>query len=972
MNIHLKRGLLVLALFVAQFQTLHAQFIVEGSVTNPCEGQEVKIYLPSGTEDSYFFFCDDEDPPSGWTGARMYRYSVSYSGGTYTVTNGVPIGSSSSSSEIKLKIYPTSFSNPGTFSITMKGYRVDAGTGIETECFGTAQTINLYPRRNFNVSGPSVINAPGNQTYTATNVPGATYNWTVPSGWSIVSGNGTNTLVVSPGANDGSVGVTLSPSITACGYPGSKSVEVTDCFTHGETNFTFCSASNWSTAFATSAYGDPNKWPRMIGDFNGDDKADVIGFGNDNVFVGVSSGSYLTTTAWSSGFTYGGSGSTQMNYPRTLGDFNGDGKMDIIGFGHDLTYVGVSTGTSFNTGLFSTTAAFTYLQGFDNNNVIQRLIGDMNGDGKDDVVAFGHHQTAVGLSTGTSFNIANWSGGASFSAQTGGMSDMNKWPKMLGDFNGDGKDDVVAFGNTQVVVGVSTGSSFNNSAWTTAFTYGTDGFLQSQLPRYVGDFNGDGKDDIIGFGHTGIAVGISTGTSFNVTTWLEGEEFTYDAGWRVDAREIGVVSVANHVGNDVIRIADMNGDGKDDIIGFNGNGVYISYSTGTNFQCPAHSTGYATVGNAVQPEYLLDVANFDSTDDELEIIGLGYSDASVMNCNNCPTPFAGATPLDYSHIATETGYSGWTVDVYNYCANNVKLDLTTTACEDRYYITVDEFNLGNWTVVATPCNVQWALNKAPDVLNLSSLMTFVPGKLYKINYAVGPIWSSKTIFVRIAAGPVAQLSPNNSTPRMHYSSGNGQTNPVYPICTNTVSIGISGAPSTCYSQYRYELIEVSSTTLLPIGSPLVQIPSGGGWSNGPITTGSSINASVFVATKLYRLTLYVKNSGGTTVTAVRYYERTGCVGGQPKSIDSDEEVSELASVVYPNPTEGDELFIDVADFGVKGANMLLLDMEGKIIQTMEVRSNLTERIDVTNLASGAYLLRIMGDERIENIRFIRN
>ncbi len=970
MNIHLKRGLLVLALFVAQFQTIHAQFIVENSLTNPCEGQEVRIYLPTGFEDSYFTFCEDDDPPSGWTGDRRYRYSITYSGGNFWMSEGNNV--STSNQEVRVKLYPNSFTSPGTCTVTVKGYRVDAGTGQETECFGTVQTFTLYPRKNFSVSGPSVINAPGNQTYTATSVPGATYNWTVPSGWSIVSGGTTNTVVVSPGANDGNVGVTVSPSITACGYPGSKAVEVTDCFTHGETNYTFCSASNWSTAFATSAYGDPNKWPRMIGDFNGDDKSDVIGFGNDNVFVGLSSGSYLTTTAWSSGFTYGGSGSTQMSYPRMLGDFNGDGKTDIIGFGYDLTYVGISTGSSFNTGLFSTTAAFTYQQGFNNNNVIQRMIGDMNGDGKDDVVAFGHQQTAVGISNGSSFSTTNWSGGATFSAQTGGMSDMNKWPKMIGDFNGDGKDDVVGFGNTQVVVGLSTGSSFNTSAWTTAFTYGTDGFLQSQLPRYVGDFNGDGKDDIIGFGHTGIAVGISTGSSFNVTTWLDGEEYTYDAGWRVDAREIGVVSVANYAGNDVIRIADMNGDGKDDIIGFNGDGVFISYSTGSYFQCPAHSTGYATVGNAVQPQYLLDVANFDSTDDELEIIGLGYSDASVMNCNNCPTPYAGATPMDYSHIAQETGYAGWTVDVYNYCANNVKLDLTTTSCEDYYYITVDEFDLNNWSVIATPCNQQWVLSKAPDMLNLSSLMTFTSGKVYKINYAVGPVWSSKTIFVRIAAGPVATLTANTNTPRMHYSSGNGQTNPVYPVCSNVVSFGVSGAPSTCYSQYRYELIEVSPTTLSPIGSPLIQIPSGGGWSNGPITSASTINASSIVLGKIYRLTLYVKNSAGTTATAVRYYERTSCVVGPPKSIEAEQTVSELVSVVYPNPTQGNEVFIDVSDFGDAGASLILMDMDGKVIQSMEVRSNLTERIDVTNLATGAYLLRITGNERLENIRFIRN
>lgn len=114
----------------------------------------------------------------------------------------------------------------------------------------------------------------------------------------------------------------------------------------------------------------------------------------------------------------------------------------------------------------------------------------------------------------------------------------------------------------------------------------------------VGDFDGDGNGDIISFGHEDIIVGLSDGTSsFSSSSWLEGVAFVHSEGWNYDAREIGYVSEADygngftHVNNYLqhlheIRIADANGDGMDDIIGFFDDGVYVSYSTGQYFKCP--------------------------------------------------------------------------------------------------------------------------------------------------------------------------------------------------------------------------------------------------------------------------------------------------------------------------------------------------------------------------------------------------
>jgi hypothetical protein len=96
------------------------------------------------------------------------------------------------------------------------------------------------------------------------------------------------------------------------------------------------------------------------------------------------------------------------------------------------------------------------------------MVGDFNGDGKDDVVSYhpAYGTWWVNRSTGSAFILKKW---ATFGTKTG-------WdPQMVGDFNGDGKDDVVnyhaALGNWWV--SRSTGSGFTLHKWAFFFFPGT-------------------------------------------------------------------------------------------------------------------------------------------------------------------------------------------------------------------------------------------------------------------------------------------------------------------------------------------------------------------------------------------------------------------------------------------------------------------------------------------------------------------
>jgi hypothetical protein len=129
----------------------------------------------------------------------------------------------------------------------------------------------------------------------------------------------------------------------------------------------------------------------------------------------------------------------------------------------------------------------------------------------------------------------------------------------VGDFNGDGRDDLmgVVTATGQVVVSISTGSSFTSSVWGTVPVGSTNDVA-------VGDFNGDGRDDIFTRqGVSSLVVLRSTGNSFVSTPFGSSLSGVLYAGFRV---------------------GDFNGDGLADVVGFTSDGVVTVYrSTGGAF-----------------------------------------------------------------------------------------------------------------------------------------------------------------------------------------------------------------------------------------------------------------------------------------------------------------------------------------------------------------------------------------------------
>ncbi len=81
---------------------------------------------------------------------------------------------------------------------------------------------------------------------------------------------------------------------------------------------------------------------RTVGDVNFDGRDDLIGFGLDGVYVALSNGaSFESVSKWSSSFDLS-HGWTVSQFVRTVGDVNNDGKADLVGFGLDGVYIGTA------------------------------------------------------------------------------------------------------------------------------------------------------------------------------------------------------------------------------------------------------------------------------------------------------------------------------------------------------------------------------------------------------------------------------------------------------------------------------------------------------------------------------------------------------------------------------------------------------------------------------------------------------
>jgi sugar lactone lactonase YvrE len=278
----------------------------------------------------------------------------------------------------------------------------------------------------------------------------------------------------------------------------------------------------------------------VVGDFNGDGKQDLAvlsaaGIGSVNIYLGNGDGTFQAPG------NYPVASAVSASRLLAIGDFNRDGIQDLAATNTGLSQVAILLGNgdgSFN-------APSYYPVGAQPWNVV---VGDINQDGLLDlaVAADGSSSVSilVGNGDGTFKPVSYVSVGSS---QVGSVA--------LGDFNGDGFPDLATTSapNNSVYVLI------NNGTATPSFQAAVP-YPMNSGPYYltIGDFNRDGKLDIISAndGNTTVGVLLGTGTgTFGASTYYQ-------------------------VGSGAIfaNAADINGDDQVDLTAITGTGLAVLLS----------------------------------------------------------------------------------------------------------------------------------------------------------------------------------------------------------------------------------------------------------------------------------------------------------------------------------------------------------------------------------------------------------
>jgi hypothetical protein len=377
----------------------------------------------------------------------------------------------------------------------------------------------------------------------------------------------------------------------------------------------------WSPQLVVRNYGyTAGGWrveqhPRIMADTNGDGRADIVGFGYAGAYLSRATGDgrFEAPQLVVGNFGYTAGGWRVDKHPRFLADTTGKGRADIVGFGDAGVYVSQSNGDGTFGGLQLVVGNFGYAAGGWRVDMHPRVMADVTGDGRADIVGFGNAGVWVSLSNGDGSYTAPQLGVANFGYDAGGWR-MGKHPRFLADVTGDGRADIVGFGEAGAWVSLSNGDgTFTAPQLGVAnFGYTAGGWRVDMHPRFVVDTTGDGRADIVGFGDAGVWVSRSNGDGTFAAPQLLVGNFGYSAGgWRVDRHPR--------------LLADTTGDGRADIVGFGDAGVWVSraLADGT-FEAPGlviTNFGYSAGGWRVEkhPRLLADVTG----DGRADVVGFG-------------------------------------------------------------------------------------------------------------------------------------------------------------------------------------------------------------------------------------------------------------------------------------------------------------------------------------------------------------
>jgi len=499
--------------------------------------------------------------------------------------------------------------------------------------------------------------------------------------------------------------------------------------------------------------------PVVLGDFNNDGKLDVVVADQltIKVFLGKGNGTFgspITTTS-------------NIRVARlAAGDFNGDGILDLVvlgSVGGNNDRMAVLLGNGDGT--------FSQKQSFDGPSHSSYMsVADFNGDGNLDLYVGGNDHYG-----GPYFEILLGNGDGTFRVGGGGNFDCGEGPPAIGDFNGDGLLDIAAIDTCDEVVDV-----FLNSG------NGFQGRVSYPLPTFGGsslaaaDLNGDGKLDLVTDG-VSVLLGNGDGTFSDDGGVLSGGSGSVNVG---DFNGDGNLDVAAGLSmllgngdgtfqsplmfaglfpNQAVSMGDINGDGKLDLIGAVANTTLSLFVQVRVYLTPVYfNFGTQNIGTTSPPQ-TASLTNFDAN--PLIITGInisGTNSKDFAQTNNCGTglPPNGSCQIQVTFTPSLAGQENASLNVSYHNSGTLSMPLSGVGENLVFTVTLTPPSLTYPVqLVGTTSSPQTATltntgNQPVTITNISSTSPFSETNNCPASLPVGSACQIQVVFTPTNPGTV--------------------------------------------------------------------------------------------------------------------------------------------------------------------------------------------------------------------------
>jgi hypothetical protein len=342
--------------------------------------------------------------------------------------------------------------------------------------------------------------------------------------------------------------------------------------------------------------------------------------------VTFAGGGFITSTSFASKVDFGGTSPSGI----AIGDIDGDGKPDLVvssgGSGTVAVFRNTGSSGSITSGSFAAKVDFT--TGL---NPFSVVIGDIDGDGKQDLVVTNSNSNSVSVfrNSSTSGSVIS----SSFAAKVDFTTGTLPHGVAIGDIDGDGKPDLVVVNSGSNTVSVfrnmSSYGSITSGSFATKvdFTTGAGAYCVA-----IGDIDGDGKPDLV------VTNNVSSGTVSVFRNTSSSGSISFAA--RVD--------FATGAGPYNVAIGDIDGDGKPDLAVANYGGGTVSVLRNTSSTGSITSSSFAANVDFATGTFPIGVAIGDIDGDGKPDMAITNNTGNTVSVLRNTSSFGSITPGSFA------------------------------------------------------------------------------------------------------------------------------------------------------------------------------------------------------------------------------------------------------------------------------------------------------------------------------------